>query len=294
MLKSMTGFGVAEYKNDNCIIRVELRSVNNRFLKIDSRLPDVLQTFESEIERPVKEKINRGTVLLNVNYQSLRQEPEYILNNERLKEYYHLLSSIKKEIKSKERISVNSLITLPGVLQKGKNDKENAELLLHKCLSLVHEALNKLLEMRSVEGMFLGKDIENRKELILSILNKIESRSPVVVQEYSNRLRSRVTSLLSGTDIELAESNLYREIAIFAERCDISEEVSRLRSHLNQLEDTIRLDEPVGRKLDFIIQEMFRETNTMCSKANDSVMLKDLVDIKTEIEKVREQVFNIE
>ena len=293
MLKSMTGFGIAEYKDDERTIRVELRSVNNRFLKIDSRLPDILQTFESEIERSIREKINRGTVLLNVSYQSLRQESEYVLNSERLKEYYRLLSDIKKEIGSGERISVNSLILLPGVLQKGKNH-EDIDALLSICVPLIAEALKKMLEMRAVEGRLLGKDIEQRKEFILSMLDKIETRAPIVVQEYSKRLQSRVASLLTGTNIELTDSNLCREIAIFAERCDITEEISRLKSHLYQLQETIQLDEPIGRKLDFIVQEMFRETNTMCSKANDSVMLKDLVDIKTEIEKIREQIFNIE
>ncbi|MEP9412521.1 MAG: YicC family protein [Candidatus Brocadia sp.] len=294
MLRSMTGFGIAEYKDDERTIRVELRSVNNRFLKIDTRLPDILQTFESEIERLIREKINRGTVLLNISYQSLRQESEYVLNSERLKEYYHLLNDIKKEIGSRERISVNSLILLPGVLQKGKNHEEDADALLSICVSLVDEALKKMLEMRAVEGRHLGKDIEQRKELILSILDKIETRAPVVVQEYNKRLQNRLASLLTGTNIELTDSNLCREIAIFAERCDITEEISRLKSHLYQLHEAIHSDEPIGRKLDFIVQEMFRETNTMCSKANDSVMLKDLVDIKTEIEKIREQIFNIE
>lgn len=294
MLKSMTGFGIAEYKDDERLIRVELRSVNNRFLKIDSRLPEILQTFESEIERRIREKIVRGTVLLNVTYQSFRQEPEYTLNSERLKKYFSLLNDIKKEIGSRERISIHSLIVLPGVLQKGKNNQEDTNVLLSRCLSLVNEALGKMLEMRSVEGMHLGKDIEQRKEFILSMIGKIETRTSVIVQEYSKRLRSRVASLLSGTDIELTDSNLCREIAIFAERSDITEEISRLKSHLHQLNDTIHSDEPVGRKLDFIVQEMFRETNTMCSKANDSVMLKDMVEVKTEIEKIREQIFNIE
>ena len=117
---------------------------------------------------------------------------------------------------------------------------------------------------------------------------------PSIVNEYSKRLRSRVESLLAGTEIELSDNNLYREIAIFAERCDISEEISRLKSHLCQLEEVLQSDEPMGRKLDFIVQEMFRETNTMCSKANDSEILRDLVDIKTEVEKIREQSFNIE
>ena len=294
MLKSMTGFGVAEYKDDELTIRVELRSVNNRFLKIDSRLPEILQSFETEIERPIREKLARGTVLLNVNYQSLRQEPEYVLNSDRLKEYYHLLTDIKKEIGSRERVSINSLILLPGVLQKGKNSQTDKNTLLSLCISLIKEALEKMLEMRAVEGMHLAKDIEQRKEFILSILNKIETMSPIIVQEYSKRLRSRVSSLLSGTDIELTDSSLCREIAIFAERCDITEEISRLKSHFSQIQETINSDESVGRKLDFIVQEMFRETNTMCSKANDSVMLKDLVDVKTEIEKIREQIFNIE
>ncbi len=294
MLKSMTGFGVAEFKNDDLTIRVELRSVNNRFLKLDSRLPEALQSFETEIERPVREKIARGTVLLNVNYQSLKQEPEYALNINRLKEYYHLLSSIKKEIGSREKISINSLITLPGVLQKGQNGLTDKDALLSICISLVNNALEKMLEMRAIEGRHLAKDIEHRKEFILSILDKIETMTPVIVQEYSKRLRNRVTTLLSGTDIELTDSSLCREIAIFAERSDITEEISRLRSHLIQLHETLNSDESVGRKLDFIIQEMFRETNTMCSKANDSVMLKDLVGVKTEIEKIREQIFNIE
>ena len=136
MLKSMTGFGIAEHTDTERTIRVELRSVNNRFLKIDSRLPEILQAFESEIERKIREKINRGTVLLNVNYQSLRQESEYVLNSDRLKEYYRLLTDIKKEIGSKERISVNSLMLLPGLLQKGKNDQEDVDCpFIHMSLS---------------------------------------------------------------------------------------------------------------------------------------------------------------
>ncbi|BBO18016.1 conserved hypothetical protein [Candidatus Brocadia pituitae] len=294
MLKSMTGFGIAEYKDTERSLRVELRSVNNRFLKIDSRLPDILQAFESKIERSVREKINRGTVLLNVNYQSLLQESEYALNSGRLKEYYRLLSDVKKEIGSREKISVNTLTMLPGVLQKNKNNHENTDVLLSLCISLVDEALMKMLQMREIEGKHLAEDIEQRKTGILAMLDKIEMRAPVVVQEYSKRLQSRIATLLAGTNIELADSNLCREIALFAERCDISEEISRLKSHLYQLQETINLNEPVGRKLDFIVQEMFRETNTMCSKANDSVMLKDLVEAKTEIEKIREQIFNIE
>ncbi len=294
MIKSMTGFGIAEYKDAERTLRVELRSVNNRFLKIDSRLPEILEAFESKIEQSIRKKINRGTLLLNVNYQSLLQESAYVLNCDRLKEYFRLLSDVKKEIGSREKISVNTLTMLPGVLQKSKNNHEDADALLSICVSLVDEALMKMLHMREVEGKHLKEDIEQRKTGILAMLDKIEMRAPVVVQEYSKRLQCRIASLLAGTPAELNDSNLCREIALFAERSDISEEISRLKSHLHQLQETIRLDEPVGRKLDFIVQEMFRETNTMCSKANDSVMLKDLVDVKTEIEKIREQIFNIE
>lgn len=294
MLKSMTGFGIAEYKDEKQSMRVELRSVNNRFLKIESRLPEFLQAFESEIERPIREKVFRGTVLLNVSYLSLNHDLEFSLDEAKLKEYYYLLNGVKKKIKSRERISINSLILLPGILQKGKSNQLDKEFILSICMSLINESLSKMLEMRAVEGGHLEKDIEQRKECILSLLNKIENRSPVIVQEYNKRLRNRVTSLLSGTDIQLSDSDLYREIAIFAERCDISEETSRLKSHLCQLQETMQSDEPSGRKLDFIVQEMFRETNTMCSKSNDSIMLKDLIDVKTETEKIREQIFNIE
>ncbi len=294
MIKSMTGFGSAEYKDDERTIHIELRSVNNRFLKIDSRLPELLQIFENEIERLIREKIVRGTVLLNVNYHSIRQESEYILNNNKVKEYYRLLTDIQKEIGSGEGISVQSLMMLPGVFQKGKKDQEDRESLLSLCSNLIKEALGKMVEMRTIEGNYLAKDIEQRKNSILAMLHKIETRAPVVIVEYSKRLKDKVSSLLAGTDIELTDSSLYREIAVFAERCDISEEINRLKSHLNQLQETISSDEPIGRKLEFIVQEMFRETNTMCSKANDSILLKDLVDIKTEIEKIREQAFNIE
>lgn len=294
MIKSMTGFGVAEHKDDERVMRVELRSVNNKFLKIDLRLPNILQPFESEIDRSIRGKINRGTVFLHVNYQSLLRDSECVLNNDRLKGYYAMLSEVKKEIGSTEEISLSSLISLPGVLQKGEEQTEDANALLSMCLSLIGEAMTKMLGMRAIEGKHLGKDIEQRKEFVLCLLNKIEAAAPAVVLEYSKRLRSRVATLLVGTTVELTDNNLCREIALFAERCDITEEISRLRSHLCQLQEAIQSDEAVGRKLDFLIQEMFREANTMCSKANDTIVLKDMVDIKTEIEKIREQSFNVE
>ena len=290
----MTGFGIAEYKDAECTIRVELRSVNNRFLKIDTRLPEILHPFENDIELLIRENISRGTIYLNINYQSHRQESEYVLNVEKLKEYYCLLKDIKDKVGSQENVSLNSLILLPGLLQKGKDNQDDVNTLLSLCVSLTKEALKKMLEMRTIEGKHLSKDIEKRKEYILSILSKVEMNAPQVVQEYNKRLKNRVALLLNGTNIEVSDNNLYREIAIFAERCDVTEEVSRLRSHLQQLHESLCADEPMGRKLDFIVQEMFRETNTMCSKANDSLMLKDLVEIKTEIEKIREQIFNIE
>lgn len=165
MLKSMTGFGIAEYKDDERTIRVEMRSVNNRFLKIDSRLPDILQDYEGEIERLMREKINRGTVSLNVNYQSLRQESEYILNSDRLKEYYRLLNDIKKEIGSREKISVNSLLILPGILQKGENHTEEKDALYAICVTLIGEALKKMLEMRALRASILEKILSSEKNL---------------------------------------------------------------------------------------------------------------------------------
>ncbi|MDR4508897.1 MAG: YicC family protein [Candidatus Brocadiaceae bacterium] len=294
MLKSMTGFGIAEFKDEECTVRVELRSVNNKFLKITSRLPDILQPFENELERPIRKKIIRGSVILNVNYKSLHKEPEYVVSRDRLKEYYQLLNEVKNEIGSKEEISVNSLLMFPGILQKGNNLQWDADRIFSHSVGLINEALDRMIEMRCVEGAYLEKDIEQRKTFVFSMLEKFETRMPIVVQEYSQRLQNRITSLLAGMDIGLEYNDLYREIAIFAERSDIAEEISRLKSHLHQLQDTIALNEPVGRKLDFIVQEMFRETNTMCSKANDSLMLKDLVNVKTEIEKIREQVLNIE
>lgn len=294
MLKSMTGFGIAEYSNDEVSLRVEIRSENSKFLKIITRLPELFQSFESEFDRAIRKKIVRGSVVLSLNYKSLRQENEFTLSTDKIKEYCHLINEIKDEINCADEISINSLVLLPGVLQKSKGDESGTESLLNICHTLIDEALEKLTEMRINEGRHIKKDILQRKDFIMSMMDKFEERLPIVVQEYTKRLHSRVALLLSETDVELTDSNLCREVAIFAERSDITEEINRLKSHINQMQETMESNEPIGRKLDFIIQEMFRETNTMCSKANDTILLKDLIDIKMEIEKIREQAFNIE
>ncbi|OHB68371.1 MAG: YicC family protein [Planctomycetes bacterium RBG_16_41_13] len=294
MLKSMTGFGIAEYNDDRGSMRVEIRSENNKFLKINTRLPEQFQSFESEFDRAIRKKIVRGSVVLSLNYKSFRQENDFTLNTEKIEEYYRLISELKGKIKCAEEISINSLVQLPGVLQKNKDDANDAESLLSICHTLIDEALEKLSEMRITEGTHIKKDILQRKDFIVSMMDKFEERLPLIIQEYAKRLRSRVAFLLSETNVELTDSNLCREVAIFAERSDIAEEINRLKSHIHQLQETLDSNESIGRKLDFIIQEMFRETNTMCSKANDTVLLKDLIDIKMEIEKIREQAFNIE
>ncbi|MCF6148792.1 MAG: YicC family protein [Candidatus Kuenenia sp.] len=294
MPKSMTGFGTAEYNDDEISLRVEIRSENSKFLKIITRLPEQFQSFESEFDRTIRKKIVRGSVVLSLNYKSLRQENEFTLSTDKIKEYYHLIKGVKSEINCADEISINSIVLLPGVLQKSKGDESSTESLLNTCHTLIVEALEKLMEMRINEGSHIKKDILQRKDFILSMMDKFEERLPVIIQEYAKRLHSRVKLLLSETDVELTDSNLCREVAIFAERSDIAEEINRLKSHINQLQETMDSDEPIGRKLDFIIQEMFRETNTMCSKANDTILLKDLIDIKMEIEKIREQSFNIE
>lgn len=294
MLKSMTGYGSAEYKDDKVSLHVEVRSINNRFLKITSRLPEAFIAYQEQLERPLKERVSRGSVHLDVEYRPLVEAPEYHVNLDTLKGYYRSLEKLREELGPEGDVPIASLFSLPGICERIKTQERGVEEQVPVLEGLVTTALNQLLEMRTQEGRALEKDIMRHKMEIEGLLVGLERKAPEVVSHYRDRLRKRVSLLLQETNVELSDSDLAREVAFFAERSDITEELARLRSHLQQMEDTVREGGPVGRRLEFIVQEMFREANTMGSKVCDGDMLKDIIDIKLAIERIKEQSFNVE
>lgn len=297
MIKSMTGFGRSELNDEKKTVAVELRSVNNKYLKINIRMPDLLSGVEDKIEKLLKKELVRGTINLTIDYKTDDQVPKCVINKDILKDYHNIISEARKEISFQQDVTLDNLISLPGVLEFKKNPgngKTEDEGLWQELEQLVKLSVDDLKEMREAEGKNLRIEIDKWKDKISVLLDKIETMAPKVVSEYSNRILERVSTLLSSTDSKIEKGDLLKEIAIFADRCDISEELGRLRSHILLFNNTMDNEEPNGRKLEFIVQEMFREANTIASKANNSEIIEDVISIKTEIERIKEQVLNIE
>jgi uncharacterized protein (TIGR00255 family) len=294
----MTGFGSAELKREDKTVHVEIRSLNNKYLKINTKIPESLAGFEDRIGKLLKAVLSRGTVNLSIDYKVLKQEPRCFINKEVLKEYYQLISETRNEISFKQDVSFESLIALPGVLEYkkdvGDGDEESLDDGWTELESLIRSAVHDLDTMKQAEGKNLQLDIEKWTKRISFITDNIESESHTVVQKYRDRIHKRVQSLLEGANIGIEKEDLYKEVAIFADRCDISEELGRLRSHLTMFWDVMEKEDPAGRKLEFIVQEMFREANTIGSKANNTDIVRQVIEIKTEIERIKEQVLNIE
>jgi len=292
----MTGFGRAELKGEENTILVEIRSLNNKYLKINTKIPESLTDFEERIGKLIKKEMFRGTVNLTLEYKTSEQEPKCFINKDVLKKYYSSVCETREEISSTQDVSLEKLISLPGVLEF-KKDTGNGKvtddlwLELEKSIKLAIDDLN---QMKGAEGRNLQLEIEKWTNQISLLLDKIETKSANVVSGYRDRIHERISSLLEGTEIKIDKSDLYKEVAIFADRCDISEELGRLRSHLLLLNDVMENEAPTGRKLEFIVQEMFREANTIAAKANNADIIKDVIDVKTEIERTKEQVFNVE
>ncbi len=296
MIKSMTGFGRAEIKNEEKILLVEIRSVNSKYLKINNRMPESLMCYEDRIEKLLRKELVRGTINLTIEYKVSDQTPKCVINTDTLREYYHLISEARRAISSDQDISLDNLISLPGVLEFKKesgNGKLQDDNFWKELEQLIKLAIDDLKNMKEAEGRNLRLEIERWNNRISVLLDAIETRAPKVVSDYSNRIHERISSLMEGTENKVEMSDLSREIAIFADKCDISEELGRLRSHISLLEDVMENEEPNGRKMEFIVQEMFREANTIASKANNADIVKDVITIKTEIERIKEQVFNL-
>jgi len=291
MIRSMTGYGSAKGFAENLEIIIELRSVNSRYLDCSVKLPRIYLFAENELKSAVKRLVGRGKVDVLVNIDSAKAGNVAISVDEPLvAAYLEAFDTISKTFNIKNDVSAFALTRVPDVLNVEKKTG-NQDLVVECMLRIIEEAAVSLNNMRKAEGEKMYADISARLDIIRGIIARIEERSPKTVTEYRDKLKARLRDMLSDTNIE--ESRLLTEAAIFADRINIDEEITRLKSHVSQSQSMMDSDEAVGRKLDFITQELLREANTIGSKCNDAEISKLVIDLKAEIEKIREQVQNI-
>ena len=299
MLKSMTGFGRGQYEDENFSVTVEMKTVNHRYNEVAIRLPRFLNPLEDKIRKTILKTVNRGRIDVFINADYTSSENCTLKVDKNLAAAYHkALQEVGAAI-GLEELNINSAqeVMYLSRCQDVINVKEgffDVEAVWPKVEQAVKEALDNLVTMRETEGGNIYGDFVYRADLIAEKLTKIEERSPMVVEEYQAKLTDRLNNLLADHNITVEPERLLQEVAIFADRASITEEIVRLKSHIKQFKNIINSDQPVGRKLDFLIQEFNREANTIASKANDYTLAQIVVEIKAEIEKIREQIQNIE
>ena len=293
MIYSMTGYGKYEIEENARKITVEISAVNHRYLDLNIRMPRMLMHLEDRVRSIIKEEVARGKLEVSIMCHSSAKEDLEVNINEALGQAYlegvrSLGSkfSLEDDLKLSHLIGVSDLV----VIQKQAGNLEAVGETIEKAL---REALKAFLEMRGKEGQTLKEDILSKNTGLSKLLQEVNNRSPFVVENYRERLKNRLDQLL-GDGMNIDESRLAMEVAILADKSAIDEEITRLGSHFNQLEEILQAGGPVGRKLDFLMQEMNREANTIGSKANDYEITKVVVSLKTDIEKIREQVQNLE
>lgn len=287
----MTGFGFAEVEAEGVSIRVEIRAVNHRFLQVRQRVPVELGELEPKLETMLRKKLSRGALNLNVNLTRTASPTAVDLDLSVAKRYRELLDRASKEMSLPNDVSLAKLIELPGVISQ-RADSGSREREMKLIMQATEDALAGLIEMREAEGTRLEKDLKKHTKVIARLRKQIRTRMPKLVNAHQDALRSRVAELAGG--LELAETDLAREMALIADKTDVSEELSRLEAHLEALDDALAKGGSIGRQLDFLVQELYREANTIGSKAGDVEVAHAVVELKTNIERVREQVQNVE
>jgi len=295
MIRSMTGFGETSTQVDGANYVVEIRSLNSKYYKTQIRLPEELLALEAELESALSKRINRGSIVLTVRLADCSAKAAAKLNTSAIQHYLRQLLDVEGLAHDSTRIDLAALLALPGVVipETGEERLEEARQVVQRLLG---EACEKLQGMRSREGQMLHKDLHKHRQVIEDHLNVVAERVPTMIDLYQKRLHLRMESLLAESGAAVREEDLLREVAVFAERSDIAEEVSRLQGHLAQFADLIDSDneEPIGRTLDFVAQEMLREANTIGSKCLDVEISRRIVEIKGAIDRIKEQVQNVE
>ena len=303
MIYSMTGYGSAEASLDTVTYIVEVKTVNNRYFKTKLQIPNAVAFIEDDIESLLRQNISRGMVNLVAYIKNAPAGLLFDIDEGVLGQILHRLEKIARQTKTKYTIDIVNLLNLPDIVQPARPDKRSAQKIKTIILELTKKALLSVRQMRAAEGKALEEDLERHCDALRDKLSLIRGRSEMVLRDYAERLKKRADELLTKSGVKLDEQTVARELAVFAERSDISEEIDRLDSHIQQFTDTCRATiadktaqpaEQAGRRLDFICQEMLREANTIASKAADAEIIHIVVDIKCLIDRIKEQVQNVE
>lgn len=291
MISSLTGFGRASFTDEAGRISVELKSVNNRFLQVDLHLPYGFNWVDGLIRQQVAQKISRGKVYLHLEAVDYNPNQDVIINRPLLKKLVDLSSEISGESGREMPVALDGLLSLPGVMKVDAKVVDNDEM-WRRIQPVLEEALAHFVSARQREGENLARDLKERSDALKTALGQIEEKLPEIRDQFTKKFTERITELANKAGVD--ESRLNTEIAIWVDRSDVSEEITRLRSHLKEFDNILDSDKPVGRRLDFLVQEINREANTLGSKTSDVGIAQVVIDIKCEIEKIREQAQNIE
>ena len=292
MIESMTGYGRSEGSYRDLAIVAELRSTNHKFCDITVRLPKLLLPLETVLKKQLQQRFTRGRLELAVSINGANEQPKQLdVDLELARQYSRILKDLKTKLELPGQVDLALLMGFRDIITTAEL-AETTDALAAQVQALLKEAMDRLEVMRRKEGRALVRDLRHRLRVIEQGLRRIQTRIPAMVQGYQTRLHDRIKRLTQG--VKLDPGRLAQEVALFAERSDVSEELTRLKSHLNQFKTMIQGKEAVGRSLDFLIQEMNREINTVGSKSSDASIAMEVVGIKSELEKMREQVQNIE
>ena len=294
MLNSMTGYGGADGQLDGVSYAVEIKAVNNRYLKTIIKLPESIAFLEDQIDKCLRQNLARGTINCVVRVKNVSANALFDIDESALRSVVERLNAVNSSVGIEGTIDMASLLSLPGVVQPVVPDEEQSVKVREVVVRLTQEATDTLKQMREAEGQFLEADLKGHCEAMARELEEVRQRSDGVINEYAKRLRKRVDTLLAEAKLRLDEEPLAREVAVLADRSDISEEIARLDAHLEQFRQICETEGQAGRRLDFLSQEMLREANTVASKAVDADIVRRVVDMKCLIERLKEQIQNVE
>ena len=292
MIKSMTGYGKSTLEVNSRKYQVEIKSLNHRYLDISIRMPKQLSYLEEIVKKQISSKISRGKIDVFISFENNSMEGRTIkINTELAKAYITELRKLAKEENLSDNIEVNDIAKYPDVLIIQENQED--ETIKNEIVEVVNKAVENLVDMKQTEGIKIAEDLQKRLDYIQKEVNRVKEFSTGLINEYIVKLEERIKELLPNNQ-ETDKNRLMQEVVIYADKCSIEEEVTRLNSHIGQFREFLKSDEAVGKKLDFMIQEMNRETNTIGSKANNLEITNEVINIKTQLENIREQVQNIE
>lgn len=295
MIRSMTGFGDASCQANGIEYSVEIKSVNNKYFKSIMRLPESLQSLEAEFDVALRRRLDRGSVTLSISVSDTTEGAALDINQDALDRYVQQIRTTKSVADGSCQFDVASLLTLPGVLRPPSEDQDRLDRARAAMAPLIEQACEQLIEMRTREGADLAADLMAQHASISGNLEIVVEQAPTIVADYEKRLRTRIDALLAEAEVSVDQADLIREIAVYAEKTDIAEEITRLRGHLKQFKARITGNDgsPVGRTLEFLTQEMLREANTMASKSPSAEIAQRIVEIKGAIDRIKEQVLNL-